>query len=190
MNKFKLYRVFEADKGTSSGTTDQTSTETEKTGDQPAGKTFTEAELNNIVKERLDREARRNAEKAQKDREAAEAAKLAEQQEFKQLADNATAKLSTVEADLAATKEKAERYETALTAYLATLRKTVPAHLIGLLDKLDPVDQIDWIAANGDKLNAQPVAGVPGTPKQKGSQTEADREAAQAAQSGFYKGKF
>lgn len=189
MHKFKLLRVHEADKGTASGDTgDATGT---NGGEQQPAQTFSTDDVERIVKERLERAERKAKEKADKDREAADAAKLAENQQYKELADKATAKATKLEADYETTKEKAERYEAALTTYLATQRKTVPSHLHGLLDKLDPVDQLEWIAANGDKLTQPaPVQGVPGTPKQNGNQSEADAERARASHATLYRGKF
>lgn len=195
MHRFKhLWRVCEADKGTTSGEGngkpgDATGT---NSGDQPTPETqtFTKDQVEALVKERLDRAERKAAEKAAKDREAAEAAGLAEQQKFKELADKHAAKVAELEPQLTTVTEKAERYEKALTGYLATLRKTVPANLLTLLDKLDVVDQLEWIGANADKVSAPTVQGVPPTPKPNGNQTEADREKARSSQANFYKGKF
>lgn len=194
MHKFKhFWRVYEADKGTNGGdgkdTGDATGT---NSGDKPAPEvtTFTKEQVEALVKERLDRAERKATEKATKDREAAEAAGLAEQQKFKELADKHGAKVAELEPQLATANEKAERYEKALAGYVATLRKTIPANILTLLDKLDVVDQLEWIGANADKVTAPPIQGVPGTPKPSGNQTEADKEKARASQATVYKGKF
>lgn len=44
--------------------------------------------------------------------------------------------------------EKAERFEAALTKLLTEEKKAVPDHLTSLLDRLDPAEQLEWIAAN------------------------------------------
>lgn len=64
--------------------------------EQPADKTFTQADVDRIIKERLQREQSKAEQLAQKAREEAEAKALAEQGKFKELyeklqADNATA---------------------------------------------------------------------------------------------------
>ncbi len=52
--------------------------------------------------------------------------------------------------------QRAERLEAALAAQLEASRKDLPAHIIGLLDKLDTADQLEWIATNREAL-AQPA---------------------------------
>lgn len=65
-------------------------------------KTFTQAELEAVIADRLGRQQRAIEAKSAKDKEAADAAKLAEQGEYKKLADAATLRASTLEAALAA----------------------------------------------------------------------------------------
>lgn len=194
MHKFKhLWRVCEADKGTTSGDGDGKTTGDATGKDSaptPETQTFTKEHVEALVKERLDRAERKAAEKAAKEREAAEAAGLAEQQKFKELADKHAAKVAEIEPQLATVSEKAERYEKALTGYLATLRKAVPTNILPLLDKLDVVDQLEWIGANADKTAAPTTQGIPATPKPAGNTTQADKEKARADQASFYKGKF
>ncbi len=191
MHKFKhLWRVCEADKGTASGE-GNTGDATDNSGEtKPEPQIFTKEHVEALVKERLDRAERKAAEKAAKEREAAEAAGLAEQQKFKELADKHAAKVAEIEPQLATVAEKAERYEKALTGYLGALRKTVPANILTLLDKLDVVDQLEWIGANADKVAAPTTQGIPATPKPAGNQTQADKEKARSDQASFYKGKF
>lgn len=50
----------------------------------------------------------------------------------------------------------AERYQEALTKLLATQRAGLPDGIIKLLDKLDPADQLEWIAENKATVTAQP----------------------------------
>lgn len=132
-------------------------------------KTFTQAELDAIVKDRLDRAQRTAEAKAQKDREATEAEALKEQSKFKELAEQREKQL----AELEPVKARAERYEAALKTHLDAERKSLPAHITGLLDKLDPADQLEWIAANREALGEPgekpPAAkGTPPTPKPNG----------------------
>lgn len=118
------------------------------TGDD---KRFTQAELDAIVKDRLDRERKASETKAQREREAAEADALKEQSKFKELADQREKQL----ADLEPFKDKAERYEAALKTHLDAERKSLPAHITALLDKLDVAEQLEWIASNREAIAKQ-----------------------------------
>ena len=80
--------------------------------------------------------------------EEAEKKRLAEQGQFKELADQAAKKAS----DLEPFKAKAERYEGALGKLLAEERKGLPKHVTALLDRLDPAEQLEWIAENRAEL--------------------------------------
>lgn len=111
-------------------------------------KKFTQAELDAHIKTRLEQAQRTAEAKAQKDREAAEAESLKEQSKFKELAEQREKQL----AELEPVKAKAERYEAALKAHLEVERQNLPAHITALLDKSDPADQLEWIAANRDAL--------------------------------------
>lgn len=71
------------------------------TGGAPE-KTFTQAELDAVIADRLGRQQRALDAKAATDKAAADAAKLAEQGEFKKLAETAQAEAHTLKAELAA----------------------------------------------------------------------------------------
>lgn len=90
-----------------------------------------------------------DAKKAQSD---AEAARLAEQGEFKKLAEQAEARAK----DLEPHKVTAERYGAALTKLLEAERKDLPKHVLTLLDKLDPAEQLEYIAENRAEISAKP----------------------------------
>jgi hypothetical protein len=111
-------------------------------------KKFSQAELEAHIKARLDQANRAAETKAQREREAAEAEALKEQQKFKELAEQRERQLAEIEPF----KAKAERYEAALTTMLETECKGLPAHITALLDKLDPAEQLEWIATNRDAL--------------------------------------
>ncbi|MDP9352118.1 MAG: hypothetical protein M3P51_11325 [Chloroflexota bacterium] len=72
----------------------------------------------------------------------------AQKTEEQKLKDNLT--------ELTPKAQRAERLEAALAAQLEASRKDLPAHIIGLLDKLDTADQLEWIATNREAL-AQPA---------------------------------
>lgn len=114
-------------------------------------KRFTQAELEAIVKDRLAREQRKGQEAADKARQDAEAKALAEQGKYKELADGHAAKIAELE-------PKAQRYEAALRAQVAELRKDLPEHITALLDKMDAAEQLEYLATNRAKLIATPAA--------------------------------
>lgn len=134
------------------------------------GPKFTQAQVDALIRDRLDRERKRAEDSQRKAADDADAKRLAEQQEFKALADKHAARVTELEPYQA----KAERYETALKALLAEERKAVPDHLAPLLDRMDPADQLEYLAANRDKLvppanGHGAAAGVPATPRAAGA---------------------
>lgn len=48
--------------------------------------------------------------------------------------------------------EKAERYEQALQKHLEAQREGIPEHIGALLDRMDPVDQLEWISENREAI--------------------------------------
>jgi len=130
----------------------------------PEDKRFTQAELDAIVRDRLDRERKKRETDDAKAREQAEADRLREQHEYQKLAEQHAARIQALEPQAA----QAERYAAALTAHLDTQRKGLPAHLVELLDQMDVAAQLEWIAKHQDVIHAEPVAaghGVPPTPR-------------------------
>lgn len=121
---------------------------------EPQERRFSEADVNRIVQERLERERRRASEQAETERRQAEEAALQQQGEFRRLAEERATRL----AELEPLATRAERYETALTAHLATLRQDIPAHLAALLDRLDPAEQLEYLTANREVLVSPPPA--------------------------------
>jgi len=136
-----------ADDGqTDGGTNAQTGTEPTKTE-----RTFTQAELEAIVKDRLERQKRASEAQAEKTRQDAEAKALAEQGEFKALAEQHAARIAELEQETEASKALAkerDRYQAALKKHLDSQRADLPPHITALLDRLDVADQLDWLADN------------------------------------------
>lgn len=170
-----------------SSTTDTTTVDA--TGQQQNGGTderrFTQAELDAVVRDRLEREKKQSERATAKAREEAEAKALADQAEWKTLAERRAEQLTAAEskaAEVETVQAKADRYEAALKTHLDAQRKDLPAHILALLDKLDPVEQIEWIAGNREAL-AKPQSGVPATPKSgdRSALTEAEQQAQRAA---------
>ncbi len=66
--------------------------------------------------------------------------------------------------ELESVLEKAERYGGVLTKLLETQRAGLSEAITKLLDKLDPVDQLEWLAANKETISKTKQDGPPPTP--------------------------
>lgn len=156
----------EADKGTEgSDTVDATGT---NSGTEPA-QTYTAADLERIVKERLDREKRaEDGRRQMAERKAAEQA-LADQQNFKTLAEQREARITELETSTTALQAQVERYAATFSKLLEAQLAKVPDYVRELLHEKDPVDQMDWLTRNAATMGATPIPPVPGTPRPNGS---------------------
>lgn len=103
-------------------------------------------EVNNRLKQ-LEREREQAAEAARK----ADEERARKQGEWQSLAESHAARISELEPFRA----QAERYEAALRAKVAQERAGLPAHITALLDRLDPAEQLEWLAANADAVRPQ-----------------------------------
>jgi hypothetical protein len=156
----------------------------------PAAKTFAteadfQAEVDRILKDRLERAETKAQEKARKAAEQAEAEAAARNGEWKDLAEKRGASLSALETEKATLAEQSDaqkatlaRYEKALKMHVEAQSADVPEGVKTLLGKLDPVEQLEWLAANRETLMQQKRQGVPATPGADVSMDETQREAA------------
>lgn len=161
---------------------------------QPAISFASEADfqkrVDDMLKERLEREQKKADQRAQKAREDAQAEAAAANGEWQKLAEQRAAKVTEMETQLAgldATTTKAQRYEAALGKQVEILRKDVPKHLVPLLDKLDVVEQLEWLAANREQLAPPKTSGVPATPRAQGNSDAAAQEQARQQSASFYR---
>jgi hypothetical protein len=160
-------------------------------------KLFSQAELDAIVKDRLKRAEDKAAADSKKAADKAAADAMAEQGKFKELSEtqakqilDLTTERDAVTAERDTFKETAGKYEKALNRLLETYKAGIPEHVKPLLDRLDPVDQLDWISANQESLkgNAQGQIGVPRTPPADGrGLSAAQKEAVQVQTNRFYR---
>lgn len=141
-----------------------------------------QAKLDAIITERLARARekwlREQTAAEEKAAEEAESQRLEEQKEFEKLAAQRAEKIVALEAKVAELKgvqEQVTRYEGALKVYLDGLREGVPEHLIPLLDRMDVVDQMTYLANHASDLR-KGTAGVPATPKARGTGQLDDEE--------------
>lgn len=87
-------------------------------------------------------------------------------------------------------KERADRLAAALTTHLDQQRKDMPKHVLDLLDKLDVVDQLEWVAKHRDEVvGAGGRPGVPATPRANGNPVadKVDENRRRLAASGAYR---
>lgn len=186
----KIFELNEAEK-------DNGQSETPATPPVQQAATFTQADIDRIVKERLDREQRKADEAAKKAADEAAAQALKDNAKFKELSekqaqallDKETA-LTTATATAETVTKERDRYKTALEAHVKERRNGLPDHITALLDVLDPVAQLEWLTKNADKLGGDKREGVPATPKAQGNQTEAQRKEASGRAQSFYQSSF
>ncbi|HBY46019.1 MAG TPA: hypothetical protein DEU95_06260 [Chloroflexi bacterium] len=147
-------------------TTEPPSPQTPPAGEMPPwGKDFDAARAWATIQGLRKVEDEHKALKRQVDESTAEARKaedvaLAEQKKFEELA---TKRQSDLDA-LKPKADKADRYETALKALLTTEREGLPAHILPLLDRMEPDEQLAYIAQNRETLKPASTTGVPPTP--------------------------
>ncbi len=143
-------------------------------------KQFSQADVDRIVTDRLAREKEKSQRASQRAKEAAEAQALADQKEFEKLAEKRGQKVSGLEADLEErggeleiATNQVERLTGALNTLLKAQREGLHEYIIPLLDKMDPVDQLDYLVKNRELLMATTEGGgVPASPKPKGATTK------------------
>lgn len=105
--------------------------------------------------------------------EAATKKQLEEQQQFQQLYQQETAKATTLAEQAAGMQAQVVAYETAVSGYLAKEKDGLPAHILSLLEKLPPLEQMAYIAENRNALG-QPAGAPPATPNGDGGNKKAD----------------
>lgn len=132
-------------------------------------KRFTQADLDRIVKERIERERKKADEKLAKEREEAERKKLEEQNEFKSLYEKAQAEIDRIQREAEATKLDALTTKLLVDAgYIGEQLERVRKYVIGANEdeikaSLDEVKQDIPPQAQG----ADPHVGNPAKPQPK-----------------------
>lgn len=150
-------------------------------------KKFSQAELDRIIGERLERERERaKAEAAEEQRKAEEAARrkaLKDQEDFKSLSESQAAELAQKDERITAL----EASEARVTALEERLEKIVDARLgnveegyKSLLKNMTVEERADWIEANPKLVANATAGGSPATPEPAGPPNR-DKEADKAA---------
>lgn len=186
----KIFELNEADKGDGQG-------EQPVTPPAQQAATFTQADVDRIVTERLEREKNRSLEASKKAADEAAAKALKDNAQFKELSetqaktllDKETA-LTTATAQMETIATERNKYKDALEAHVKERRTGLPDHISALLDVLDPLAQLDWLTKNAAKLGGTTREGVPATPKQQGGQNKENEEEARARARQTYQNRF
>ena len=156
-----------------------------------AGRHFSQADVDRIVRERLERDRALRERAAGKVRAEAEAVQLRDWRELEQQAREAEQRnmmLQVKVGELEPLGELAGRYRQALEKYLSAEKKDLPEHLSVLLEKLDPVEQLEYLSGHRQALMPGGRAeGIPASPAPKErSLSEEDLEAARRGQASLY----
>lgn len=129
---------------------------------------FTEeqqAAVNLIVKDRLEQAQRTARKEADKARKQAEEEALTKNQEFKALADQRQITITELETRLQEVdplKEQAEKYKSAMQKIVQAQVSKLPSALKVLVEKMDPLEQMSYLAEHSKELNIA-VNAVPET---------------------------
>lgn len=192
MLKYAPGLYFDADKGTGGGAPTAGNgndpgpdDDPEKKKEPVEEKKFSQKELDAIIADRLKREKEGQEKATEKARKQAEEEALLKNQEFQKLAEDRGKRISELEpklGELEKATQSSERYKSALEKYLENEKKGLPKHVLTLLEKLDPVEQIEYIAENREAFGTSGPEGVPPSPDPKErklnekQETEASKE--------------
>lgn len=118
-------------------------------------KQFTNEDVERIVQERLERDRKSQAKKAEKELTDAQKKKLRDAKSFEELSDTLTAEngtqaatITTLETERDDLKAKLESANKAMDSYIAVLREGHPDSVLKLLKGLSQADQLEWLAEN------------------------------------------
>lgn len=138
-------------------------------------------ELDRILSDRLAREKAKTERAEAKARQEAEETSLKERQAFEELANKRQTRITELETqigELDTTKQKLAKYETTFGNILKAEKEGLDPSIIALLDRLDPLDQLNWLSENKAKAKPAQKTPVPPTPPPSDGKTVSDAEAA------------
>lgn len=154
-----LRGLFTADSGASTGAAG-TTTETPKVEAEQAvtvdERRFTQAELEQQIKDRLARQQRQFEAQQREAQQALEAKQLEDQAEWQKLANKRADEVK----ELKPRAGLADAYEKAAQRLIEEQTRDLPSAILSLLEKLSPLDQLDWLAANAQTLKPQVASGA------------------------------
>jgi chromosome segregation ATPase len=116
-------------------------------------------------------ELQQEKEKREKAAKEAEEKRLESQQQFEQLANERKAELEKANSEITTYKAELEAQTAVLSALYESRKSLVPEMFRPLLDSMDLVKRLQWIAENESKLKpaSNGVHGIPHTPNPKGT---------------------
>jgi hypothetical protein len=131
-----------------------------------AERTFTQADLDRIVNERLERERRRAEEAQERVRREAEEARLAEQNEFRTLAEQRAERIVELEAQSAQVETLTQERDAALSVVRELVSgelEAAPDYVRDAIAERDPVAQLRYLNQHRDKWSSgtTPPRGTP-----------------------------
>ena len=157
-----LSGFFTADRGASAGAAtgavaaDPSKTEVAEAAAAAAEeRRFTQAELEQQIKERLARQQRQFEAQQREAQAAQEAKQLEEQAEWQKLANRRADELR----ELKPRAQLAESYEKAVKGLLEVQTRELPVAIQTLLEKLPLTDQLEWLATNAATLKPATASG-------------------------------
>ncbi len=139
-----------------------------KSGDGAAAKTFSQDDVNRIVQERLDKHKRTTDAEATRRAEDAAAQALKDNQKFEELAKTRETQLTTANGTIATLTADVETLTARVTAadeaigkILAAQTKDLPPHLLSLLTRMTPAEQLTYLADNADAIKHETTTTIP-----------------------------
>jgi len=127
------------------------------------------------LKDRLARKDRKSKEEREKAEAEARRKALEDQQKYQELYENeAVPKIQALEGQV----EKLERYEEVVSNYSQSLidQLTLPKGVVKLLDKMDPIERLEWYTENSADFAEPPSVPVPGQEEIDGSGISAEKD--------------
>jgi hypothetical protein len=132
--------------GEESGNAGQRQGEQEGTeGRYFASKKDYEAAIKARSDERLERARKKHERELEQAHTEAQSQKLAEEKKWEELAEHRATEIQ----QLKPKAEKADRLEAAFATHLEKAREGLSSAILDLLNNMDPLDQLNWIAAHG-----------------------------------------
>lgn len=166
-------------------TDDATGADEQSTAETAERPTFTQADLDRILSDRLERQKKQLLKEVEKAKEDEANKQLEEAAEWQTLAEKRQAQLSKHEAKIAELESRAqlvEKYAQALDGYVAQLSDGLPEAIMGLLAPMDAAAKLEWLTANRSQFVQTDATGadeqqatadkrpsVPSTPPPQGS---------------------
>jgi len=113
--------------------------------------TFTQADLDRILADRLSRQEKKLRRELEEQADKAKEAELADAAEWQTLAEKRQKQIAKLEEEKAALQQTADlsdKYAKALAAYVKQLSDGLPEAIVGLLAGKDEAEKLEWLTAN------------------------------------------